>query len=277
MAENSQEATDITLDKTNETATLTFADELQPGSTAVLHIVFKGILNESMNGFYRSSFKDNDGKTHYIATTQFEATDARKAFPCWDEVLYIRVTLGGVVFCEMADLFFSFPFFAPETSQPAIKATFDITLRVPSDLVALSNMNVISEKDIGQSGKVKGDSTKGPDGEPSTQKGDVPSTQKGDVPSTQKGDVPSTQKGDVPSTQKGDVPSTQKGDVPSTQKGDVPSTQKGDVPSTQKGDTVTGYTGSRKEVKFATTPVMSTYVRFIILSTRSWIRPAIPN
>ena len=87
MAENSQEATDITLDKTNETATLTFADELQPGSTAVLHIVFKGILNESMNGFYRSSFKDNDGKTHYIATTQFEATDARKAFPCWDEVL----------------------------------------------------------------------------------------------------------------------------------------------------------------------------------------------
>lgn len=118
-------------------------------------------------------------------------------------------------------------------------------------------MNVISEKDIGQSGKVKGDSTKGPD---AAQKGDVPSTQKGDVPSTQKGDVPSTQKGDVPSTQKGDVPSTQKGDVPSTQKGDVPSTQKGDVPSTQKGDTV-GYSGRLKEVKFATTPVMSTYVK----------------
>jgi len=169
---------------------------------------------------------------------------------------YCREELPRAVFCflfakhpcEATDLFF-----APETFQPAIKATFDITLRVPSDLVALSNMNVISEKDIGQSGKVKGDSTKGPDGEPSTQKGDVPSIQKGDVPSTQKGDVPSTQKGDVPSTQKGDVPSTQKGDVPSA--------QKGDVPSTQKGDAVTGYTGSRKEVKFATTPVMSTYVR----------------
>jgi len=88
-------------------------------------------------------------------------------------------------------------------------------------------MNVISEKEVGQSGKVKGDSTKGPDAAPSTQKGDVPSTQKGDVPSTQKGDVPSTQKGDVPSTQKGDAVG-----------------------------------GKLKEVKFATTPIMSTYVSF---------------
>ncbi|KAG0013555.1 Aminopeptidase 2 mitochondrial [Entomortierella chlamydospora] len=238
----SRYATDITLEKANETATFTFAEELQPGSTAVLHINFKGVLNDNMNGFYRSSFKDESGKTHYIATTQFEATDARKAFPCWDE--------------------------------PAIKATFDITLRVPSDLVALSNMNVISEKEIGQSGKLKGDSTKGPDAAPSTQKGDVPSTQKGDVPSTQKGDVPSTQKGDVPSTQKGDVPSTQKGDVPSTQKGDVPSAQKGDVPSTQKGDTI----GKRlKEVKFATTPVMSTYLVAFIVGKFEYIETVTKN
>ncbi|KAF9557550.1 Aminopeptidase 2 mitochondrial [Mortierella alpina] len=247
--ESSQDATDITLEKKNETATFTFAQELQPGSTAVLHIDFKGILNESMNGFYRSSFKDDNGKTHYLATTQFEATDARKAFPCWDE--------------------------------PAIKATFDITLRVPSDLVALSNMNVISEKDIGQSGKVKGDATKGPEAAqkgdvPSTQKGDVPSAQKGDVPSTQKGDVPSTQKGDVPSTQKGDVPSTQKGDVPSTQKGDVPSTQKGDVPSAQKGDVV-GYSGRLKEVKFATTPVMSTYLVAFIVGKFEYIETVTKN
>ncbi|KAG0299845.1 Aminopeptidase 2 mitochondrial [Dissophora globulifera] len=233
--ESSQAATDITLEKTNETATFTFADELQPGTTAVLCIAFKGILSESMNGFYRSSFKDNDGKTHYIATTQFEATDARKAFPCWDE--------------------------------PAIKATFDITLRVPSDLVALSNMNVISEKEIAHSGKLKGDSTKGPDG--------APSTQKGDVPTTQKGDVPSTQKGDVPSTQKGDVPSTQKGDVPSTQKGDVPSTQKGDVPSTQKGDATVGK--PLKEVKFATTPVMSTYLVAFIVGKFEYIETVTKN
>ncbi|KAF9963760.1 Aminopeptidase 2 mitochondrial [Modicella reniformis] len=208
--ESSQDATDITIEKANETATFTFAEELQPGTTAVLQISFKGILNDSMNGFYRSSFKDEDGKTHYIATTQFEATDARKAFPCWDE--------------------------------PAIKATFDITLRVPTDLVALSNMNVISEKEVDHSGKLKGDSTKGPDAAPSTQKGDVPSTQKGDVPSTQKGDVPSTQKGDVPSTQKGDAVG-----------------------------------GRLKEVKFATTPIMSTYLVAFIVGKFEYIETVTEN
>lgn len=44
----------------------------------------------------------------YFAVTQFEATDARRCFPCWDE--------------------------------PAIKAEFDITLTVETDKVALSNM-----------------------------------------------------------------------------------------------------------------------------------------
>jgi len=48
-----------------------------------------------------------------MASTQFEPTNARRAFPSWDE--------------------------------PAIKATFDITLIVPSDLTALSNMDVLSE------------------------------------------------------------------------------------------------------------------------------------
>lgn len=57
---------------------------------------------------------DQNGQTRYAGVTQFEATDARRCFPCWDE--------------------------------PAHKATFDITLNVPKDLVALSNMSVKNEK-----------------------------------------------------------------------------------------------------------------------------------
>ncbi|KAG0265873.1 Aminopeptidase 2 mitochondrial [Actinomortierella ambigua] len=220
--ESSQEATDIDINPVSETATLTFADELQPGSTAVLHIRFSGVLSDGMNGFYRSSYKDDEGNTHYLATTQFEATDARKAFPCWDE--------------------------------PALKATFDITLRVPSDLVALSNMNVISEKEIGQSGKVKGDSTKGPDA----------AAAGGEGKSVSKGDVPIS-KGDVPLS-KGDVPLS-KGDVPLS---------KGDVPTGQKGDSVTS-SQPLKEVKFATTPVMSTYLVAFIVGKFEYIETTTKN
>ncbi|CAG8543698.1 10366_t:CDS:10, partial [Acaulospora colombiana] len=109
-------AVDITHDEQKQTVTLSFPDELPAGCTAALHLVFAGSLNDKMVGFYRSSYKDELKQTKYMASTQFEATDARRAFPCWDE--------------------------------PAIKATFDITLIVPSELVALSNMNVISEKPL---------------------------------------------------------------------------------------------------------------------------------
>ena len=50
-----------------------------------LHLTFRGILNDQLHGFYRSTYTDDDGETHTIATTQFEAADARRAFPCWDE------------------------------------------------------------------------------------------------------------------------------------------------------------------------------------------------
>lgn len=65
-----------------------------------------------MAGFYRSSYKDTEGNTQYMGVTQFEATSCRMAFPCWDE--------------------------------PAVKATFSIKLKVPTGLVALSNMPVES-------------------------------------------------------------------------------------------------------------------------------------
>ncbi len=73
----------INYNEKNETVTLIFSKFIPVGKTK-LTIVFKGILNDQMRGFYRSKYTILE-KEHHIATTQFEATDARRAFPCFDE------------------------------------------------------------------------------------------------------------------------------------------------------------------------------------------------
>ena len=57
---------------------------LQPGTVSLV-VSFTGTLNDKLRGFYRSTFKDDAGTEHVIATTQMQATDCRRAFPCWDE------------------------------------------------------------------------------------------------------------------------------------------------------------------------------------------------
>lgn len=88
---------------------------------AELVIDFTGILNDKLAGFYRSEYESR-GKKKYLATTQFEAADARRAFPCWDE--------------------------------PEAKATFDISLVVDKKLTALSNMPVAKQKNLGKGKKI---------------------------------------------------------------------------------------------------------------------------
>ena len=77
-------ATRITLDGDDERVTLGFASPVGAGP-ATLHLDFSGVLNDKLHGFYRSTFTTDEGAEHVIATTQMEATDARRAFPCWDE------------------------------------------------------------------------------------------------------------------------------------------------------------------------------------------------
>ena len=100
------EPTAITLDTETERVTFGFDQPLAVGDVT-LETRFRGILNDKLRGFYRSTFVDTDGVEQVIATTQFEATDARRAFPCWDE--------------------------------PEHKAVFAITLVVDEDLFAVSN------------------------------------------------------------------------------------------------------------------------------------------
>jgi len=83
---------------------------------------FQGILNDRLLGFYRSQYRQR-GKTKYLATTQFEAADARRAFPCWDE--------------------------------PEAKATFDISIIADNKFSAISNMPVKSKTRIGRKTRYK--------------------------------------------------------------------------------------------------------------------------
>ena len=82
-----------------------------------IDLEFQGILNDRLLGFYRSQYKQGN-KTKYLATTQFEAADARRAFPCWD--------------------------------KPEAKATFEISITTDNQFTAISNMPVKSKKKIGK-------------------------------------------------------------------------------------------------------------------------------
>ncbi|MCC6178717.1 MAG: M1 family metallopeptidase [Chloroflexi bacterium] len=96
----------------DERARIALATTAQPGAWR-LSLRFSGILNDKLHGFYRSTYRDAHGTEHVIATTQMEATDARRAFPCWDE--------------------------------PELKAVFAVTLVVDEGLTAISNARAIAE------------------------------------------------------------------------------------------------------------------------------------
>lgn len=105
----------IELDPGTERLVLHLPAPMDPGPL-VVDLRFSGILNDQLHGFYRSTFTAEDGTVHTIATTQFEATDARRAFPCFDE--------------------------------PDRKAVFAVTLDVDDGLLAVSNAPVVSDSPL---------------------------------------------------------------------------------------------------------------------------------
>jgi len=58
-------------------------DDVMPLGDGQIKITFTGILNGDMAGFYKSSYADANGNKKIMGSTQFEALDARRAFPCW--------------------------------------------------------------------------------------------------------------------------------------------------------------------------------------------------
>jgi puromycin-sensitive aminopeptidase len=111
----------VVLEAEAERARFLFPSAIEPGQWR-LTLVFTGVLNDRLHGFYRSTYKDEAGASHTIAATQFESTDARRGFPCWDE--------------------------------PAFKAVFGVTLVVPHGLAAVSNAAITSETPTGAGKKI---------------------------------------------------------------------------------------------------------------------------
>lgn len=126
-----QKAVNISYDEASRRATFGFAQDISPSKQVVLGIEFTGIMNNNMAGFYRSKYKPvvkppksvpKEGDDHLMFSTQFESCSSREAFPCFDE--------------------------------PNLKASFDFSIEIPEDLVALSNMPERTVKDSKEGLKV---------------------------------------------------------------------------------------------------------------------------
>ncbi|XP_063230478.1 aminopeptidase N-like [Bacillus rossius redtenbacheri] len=95
--------------------TVSLDDSLMPGGTYRLHLRFSGRLSSSLTGYYRQSYMDQEANTtRWLASTTFEPSEARRAFPCWDE--------------------------------PGLRARFQVSLARSADHSALSNMPLASSE-----------------------------------------------------------------------------------------------------------------------------------
>jgi len=108
--EDAGQACRVTMDPLQESLEITLPGTGQGRFN--LTIDYRGTINDQMAGFYRSGYTV-EGQTRYIAVTQFQESDARRALPCWD--------------------------------HPVHKATFDVTLISDPSLTALSNEAVKTE------------------------------------------------------------------------------------------------------------------------------------
>jgi len=128
------DAQKATVTSAPEMATLTVAEPLAIGP-ANIHIKFRGTLNNNLRGLYLGTV---NGKK--FASTQMEATDAREAFPCFDEP-ELKATFAITAIADTAHNAISNGAIVSDTPGPgAGKHTirFATTPRISSYLVALT-------------------------------------------------------------------------------------------------------------------------------------------
>ena len=116
MDENSQqiEVSGVEYDTDREFVVLRLYRALESGRKYKVKILYTAFLRDNLKGFYRSVYTDQKtGKEEYIAVTQFQAVDARRAFPCFDE--------------------------------PALKATYEVSLGRLREMSSMSNMPILNK------------------------------------------------------------------------------------------------------------------------------------
>ena len=114
-SDNASQKAAVRLDAEKQTATLTVEQPMAAGAASI-HIRYRGILNDQLRGFYMG--KDSDGRKY--AATQLWATDARRAFPAFDE--------------------------------PEYKAVFEVTVVADAEMTVISNTRAVSDSP-GSAGK----------------------------------------------------------------------------------------------------------------------------
>ena len=106
----------VTADEKAQTATLKFPKTIAAGKHT-LTIAYTGPIPATPNGIYHDDYKTETGEAKRMLVTQFEVADARRMFPGWDE--------------------------------PAFKATFQLSVTLPKDLIVVSNMPIASTSPVG--------------------------------------------------------------------------------------------------------------------------------
>ena len=123
----------VSSDVKNEMATFT-VDKQLPAGPATIHVKYTGQLNDKLRGFYLSTYK---GRKYEVS--QMESTDARVAFPCFDEPAY-KATFDITAIIDKADTAISNGEIVSDTPGPGDKHTikFSTSPKMSSYLVALT-------------------------------------------------------------------------------------------------------------------------------------------
>ncbi len=114
-------------------------DVMLPEKSYAVRLKFQYKLGKNLEGFYLSSYKDKAGKTRYLATSHFEPTYARRAFPCFDEPQLKANFLMTITHDKEYHAFFNMPKKSSSEvrNKPSqVRDEFEETVRMSTYLVA---------------------------------------------------------------------------------------------------------------------------------------------